>query len=52
MKYQSTELQHQLAARYVLGSMRGLARQRFQRLLMDIPALRDEVAFWEEHLHE
>jgi anti-sigma-K factor RskA len=52
MNYQSIELQHQLAARYVLGSMRGLARRRFQRLLMDLPPLRDEVAFWEEHLHE
>lgn len=52
MNYQSIELQHQLAARYVLGSMRGLARRRFQRLLMDLPPLRDEVAFWEEHLHQ
>lgn len=52
MNYQSTELQHQLAARFVVGSMRGLARRRFQRLMMDIPKLRDEVAFWEEHLHE
>ncbi len=51
MNYRSTDLQHQLAARYVLGSMRGLARQRFQRLMMDLPSLRDEVAFWEEHLH-
>lgn len=52
MNYQSIELQHQLAARYVVGSMRGLARRRFQRLLMDIPRLREEVAFWEEHLYE
>lgn len=52
MNYQSVELQHQLAARYVVGSMRGSARRRFQRLLMDLPKLREEVAFWEEHLYE
>ncbi|CAI8156393.1 MAG: Uncharacterised protein [Pseudidiomarina mangrovi] len=52
MNYNHTELQHQLAARYVVGSMRGAARRRFQRLLMDYPKLRSEVAFWEQHLHE
>lgn len=52
MNYQATERQHQLAARYVLGSMRGQARRKFQRLLMDYPKLRDEVTFWESHLNE
>ncbi|MDN7126893.1 anti-sigma factor [Pseudidiomarina terrestris] len=52
MNYQSTERQHQLAARYVLGSMRGQARAKFQRLLMEYPKLRDEVTFWEQHLNE
>lgn len=51
MNYSTTEIKHQLAARYVIGSMRGSARKRFQRLLMTIPSLRDEVAFWEEHLY-
>lgn len=52
MNYQTTERQHQLAARYVLGSMRGQARRKFQRLLMEQPKLRDEVTFWEQHLNE
>ncbi len=52
MNYQTTERQHQLAARYVLGSMRGQARHKFQRLLMEQPKLRDEVTFWELHLNE
>ncbi|WP_417659344.1 anti-sigma factor domain-containing protein [Pseudidiomarina sp.] len=51
MNYSTTEIKHQLAARYVIGSMRGSARKRFQRLLMTIPSLRNEVAFWEEHLY-
>lgn len=51
MNYSTIEIKHQLAARYVIGSMRGSARKRFQRLLMTIPSLRDEVAFWEEHLY-
>lgn len=46
-----TEIQHQLAARYVIGSMRGAARRRFMRLLMTTPALREHVTFWEQHLY-
>lgn len=45
-----TEIQHQLAARYVIGSMRGAARRRFMRLLMTDPAMREHVTFWEQHL--
>lgn len=52
MNYQSTELQHALAARYVIGSLRGLARRKFIKLQMQYPALRDEVIFWELHLNE
>ncbi|WP_258240010.1 anti-sigma factor [Pseudidiomarina homiensis] len=52
MNYQITELQHALAARFVIGSMRGSARQRFIRLQMQFPRLRDEVIFWEQHLNE
>lgn len=52
MNYQITELQHALAARFVIGSMRGRARKRFILLQMQFPRLRDEVIFWEQHLNE
>ncbi|WP_417683449.1 anti-sigma factor domain-containing protein [Pseudidiomarina aquimaris] len=52
MNYQITELQHALAARYVIGSMRGAARRRFIRLQMQYPELREEVIFWEQRLNE
>lgn len=52
MNYQNTELQHALAARFVIGSLRGNARQKFIKLQMQYPRLRDEVLFWEQHLNE
>lgn len=52
MNYQNTELQHALAARYVIGSLRGNARRKFIKLQMQYPKLRDEVIFWEQHLNE
>ena len=52
MNYNNTELQHALAARFVVGSMRGQARRKFIRLQMRYPKLREEVIFWEQHLNE
>lgn len=39
-----------LAAEYVLGTLRGRARQRFERLARTEPALADAVRRWEERL--
>ncbi|MDL0432850.1 anti-sigma factor [Marinobacter sp. TBZ242] len=39
-----------LAAEYVLGSLRGAARQRFERWMMESVRVRQEVWFWEEKL--
>lgn len=39
-----------LAAEYVLGSLRGPARQRFERWMMQSVRVRQEVWFWEEKL--
>ena len=47
MKMQSPELRDALAAEYVLGTLRGLARARFERWLKDDVKLQDDVALWE-----
>jgi anti-sigma-K factor RskA len=45
-----TELQERLAAEYVLGTLRGRARQRFQAWMREDAALRRAVVEWEERL--
>lgn len=41
-----------LAAEYVLGSLRGAARRRFERWMMESARVRQEVWFWEAKLNE
>jgi anti-sigma-K factor RskA len=43
-------LQHKLAAEYVLGTLRGGARRRFQSWLSNDPHLQQVVREWEQHL--
>ncbi|MGB0721231.1 MAG: anti-sigma factor [Gammaproteobacteria bacterium] len=50
MKLDHPELTDRLAGRYVLGVMRGSARRRFESLMRYRPALRTEVAGWENRL--
>lgn len=50
MKYEHPELQHRLAAEYVLGTLQGPARRRFERLLAEDTGLRRKVAAWESRL--
>ena len=50
MRPQNPALRDALAAEYVLGTLRGLARDRFERWLKDDPGLRSEVNTWEELL--
>ncbi len=50
MKYDEPRLQKILAAEYVLGTLRGRARQRFERLLWTRSRLRSEVQYWEAQL--
>ncbi len=50
MNYLNQELQDALAAEYVLGTLRGQARVRFQKLMMQNPSLRETTWLWEQHL--
>lgn len=50
MIHLNPELIDKLAAEYVLGTLHGRARRRFERLLKENPALREEVAVWERRL--
>jgi len=47
MNYADPELRDRLAAEYALGTLRGLARRRFKRLLSSDPALRHLAENWE-----
>ncbi len=50
MNFQNPEQNRQLAAEYVLGTMRGAARCRFRRAIEGNEGLRWEVDFWEQRL--
>ncbi len=50
MRYRQAELQERLAGEYVLGTLHGRARQRFEHLLAEIPELADRVAAWQARL--
>ena len=47
MNYSDPRLQNLLAGEYVLGLLRGAARARFERLLMESRTLAAEVTAWE-----
>lgn len=50
MKLDNKDCQTLLAGAYVLGTLQGRARQRFERLLADRPDLRRQVHQWTEDL--
>ncbi|WP_295683135.1 anti-sigma factor [uncultured Nevskia sp.] len=50
MKYDNAKLRQMLAAEYVLGTLRGRARRRFERLASADAATRAEIRFWETRL--
>lgn len=52
MRYDNPEVLRQLAAEYVLGTLRGPARLRFEALLHTHPEARAQRDFWEQRLAE
>jgi anti-sigma-K factor RskA len=50
MNYSDPRLQNLLAGEYVLGLMRGAARRRCERLMMESAGLAAEVSAWERRL--
>lgn len=50
MNYSRPELLDRLASEYVLGTLRGRARRRFEQLLLSLPAARTAVDEWERRL--
>jgi anti-sigma-K factor RskA len=50
MNYQQPELPPRLAAEYVLGTLQGKARLRFERLMVEQPSVRRLVLAWEQRL--
>lgn len=50
MKYRAPKLRDMLASEYALGTLYGLARKRFERLMHDDADLRRTVMEWQERL--
>lgn len=50
MKIEQAKLKQMLSAEYVLGTLAGRARKRFERLLKTRADLRQEVQYWEQRL--
>jgi anti-sigma-K factor RskA len=50
VKYTNPQLRDAIAAEYVLGTLQGRARLRFERSLKDDPQLRQRVAQWRNRL--
>ena len=50
MKYDNKNLRRLLAGEYALGTLRGAARRRFERLARADAAVRAELRFWETRL--
>lgn len=51
MNYLTEDRQNALASEYVLGTLHGPARVRYQRLLMQHPSMRESLWYWEKYLN-
>mgnify|MGYP000856784949 FL=1 len=51
MKPDHYQRNHALAAEYVLGTLRGAARRRFETWMLESPRVRRQVWYWERRFH-
>ena len=51
MNYAKETLCNALAAEYVLGTLKGKARQRYETLMMENQTIRETTWLWEQHLN-
>ena len=51
MNYKNEQLRNALAAEYVLGTLRGGARRRFQKLMMESQLITETTWMWEQYLN-
>lgn len=51
MNYLAEERRNALAAEYVLGTLRGQARRRYQRLMMESQLISETTWLWEQYLN-
>ncbi|MBB1432890.1 anti-sigma factor [Pseudoalteromonas sp. SG43-6] len=51
MNFDNQKLIDMLAAEYVLGTLKGSARKRFQRLMLSSNRVREATWMWEQHLN-
>lgn len=51
MNYDNQKIIDMLAAEYVLGTLKGSARKRFQRLMLTSNRIREATWMWEQHLN-
>lgn len=51
MNYLAEQTKHALAAEYVIGTMHGMARKRYQRLMVQYPQIKEATEQWEAHFN-
>jgi len=51
MRYDNQQLADMLSAEYILGTLKGAARRRFEQLIRQKPVWAQTLNWWEAHMH-